>query len=694
MLKIDDIGNDEGLNEIEKSKHDDTIESISDILLLDNISNYDEEIIFKSLISEFYQRNTNPNVLEYILKGVYENISTENSYKWNFFKTYLNDIYNQDVVSNNGFVDLEKQVLAKYFDEIEILEILNPLRDILRKYEDKIDYKQFLDSETYVCLNTKESSVQLYRLSAKAEINSWVNVINAYPKNIVIHDNPIVGRNFSITWENRYSNKPYVIEKKSISEMGSELKETGLVLNKQRLDDTLSAIINISIIYELATIRTEIEEDGFYYNVNKETMTVNYNLHEPLKEEVSDALDIIEELSDYFGSSNRKLATALKWGLVSAFSFARKQIGAEFLPYLFLYGKAGSGKTTIGKIVLYLWSYPSIDNNLEGSSFNTEFRIGEQLMQSSLPLLVNEPAGALKKKNIVEMLKSCVQSMISRSRQQGNKFIKKPAYAPVVFTANHQLPSDDGLVRRFVPIAFTHNEKKDKSSQKDFNKKFNLDNPRKSLLMKLHGLSNYSAHLVCENPDLLKKDWDELGDYFIRKSYEFVGRKAPDWILQYELSNSQEDKEYQEIEEIRSFFLNLINDKFNKKIQLKVYEEEAMHMYSEKKLDEYYATDLAGSGDFDKRVFSVINQHLIPFMTFNQKQNGILYVNFNSLLIKELFDNLEISSASNLRSVAELLGWNYGFVSVNNEKGNRMYVEYDTFLEFLYPNYDVVDKNE
>ena len=81
-------------------------------------------------------------------------------------------------------------------------------------------------------------------------------------------------------------------------------------------------------------------------------------------------------------------------------------------------------------------------------------------------------------------------------------------------------------------------------------------------------------------------------------------------------------------------------------------------------------------------------------MSLNHKQDGDLSVNFNTLLVKELFDNLEISSASNLRSISELLGWEYGHVSVNGEKGTRMYVDFDTFLEFLYPNYEIIDGNE
>lgn len=691
MLKTN-VNEEVEFDEVEKTKHDKTIESISQILSVGNqLTNYDEEIMFKSLISEFYQRNTNPEIVEYILKGVYENISSEDSYQWNYFKIYLMDVFNDETQQNKGFVELEKQVLAKYFKDYEILEIINPLLDVLMDYEDKIDYKLALDSDNYVILNSNKSCVQLYRVSVKSEHDFWTNVINAYPQTIIIHNNPIVGSSFTISWKNKYSKKPYLIEKKSISEMSSELKETGLVLNKQRLDDTLSAIINISMQYELATIRNEIEEDGFYYNVNKDTMTINYDLHKPTKDEVSDALDIIEELSKYFSKSEEKLGTCLKWGLVSAFSFARKQLGAEFLPYLFLYGKANSGKSTIGRIILYIWSYPTIDNSIEGSSFNTEFRIGEHLMQSSFPILVDEPGGALQKKNVVEMLKSSVQSTISRSRQQGNKFVKKPAYASVVFTANHKLPSDDGLVRRFLAIPFTHDEKKDKQSRIRFNKKFKINTPRESPLNKLHGLSNYVAHIILENPTLLKKDWDELGNLFIIEAYKFVDRDIPQWLLKYEKIDFEEDNEHQEIEEIRSYLLELINDKFSKKIQLKVYEEEYPEIYSEKKLDEYYSNDLAGKDDFEKKVFSVINQHLIPFMNLNKKQNGDTYVNFNTLFVKELFDNLEISSASSLRSVSQLLGWEYGFVSENGKKGNRMYVKFESFLEFLYPNYEIID---
>ena len=691
MPKSKDIENEE-LTEVEKSSYDKTIQSISEVLSFDtNISNYDEGIIIKSIVSEFYKRNTNPEVVRYILKGIYNNICSEKSYKWDYFNTSIDAIYCGDEKTNNGFVDIEKNVLAKYYEEYEIIEIINPLLEILRDYEEKKEYKLELNHEDWVILNQRDLSVMIQRIPMSENANiTWTNVINAYPQSIIIHDNPISGvdRNFTISWKNKYTKKPYLLEKKTISEMGSDLKESGWVLNKQRLDDTLSAIISMSEQYELASIRDYIEEDGFYYNDKEGSIISNYELHEPTKEEVHEALDIINDLSDYFDKSKYKLATCIKWGLVAPFSFARKQIGADFLPYLFLYGKSGSGKSTMGKIILYLWSYPNIENNLEGSSFNTEFRIGEQMMKDSFPLVIDESAGVFQRKGNVEMLKSSVQSPISRSKQQGGKFIKKPAYAPVCFTSNSKLPQDDGLLRRFIAIAFTYDERKDKLSQRKFNKKFRVDSPRESILIKLHGLSNFVGYFMKENPELLKRDWDELGNLLIIKAYDFIGESPARWLLRYEELDNEEDNEIREIEEIRNYLLNTINDKYSKKLQVKVYEQETEFMYSEKKLEEYYSSELSGAKDFEKRVFSVINQHLIPFMSLNKKRDGKVYVNFNNLILKELFDELEISSASNLKSLSQLLGWEHGHVSVNGKKSNQMYVKFNDFMDFLYPKHD------
>ena len=50
------------------------------------------------------------------------------------------------------------------------------------------------------------------------------------------------------------------------------------------------------------------------------------------------------------------------------------------------------GKTTMGKVILYIWSIPTPENNIGGSSFDTVARLGAKISQSCDPIVVNEPA--------------------------------------------------------------------------------------------------------------------------------------------------------------------------------------------------------------------------------------------------------------------------------------------------------------
>ena len=107
-------------------------------------------------------------------------------------------------------------------------------------------------------------------------------------------------------------------------------------------------------------------------------------------------------------------------------------------------------------------------------------------------------------------------------------------------------------------------------------------------------------------------------------------------------------------------------------------------------MDDYYDEVLI-TEDFEKKVFSVINQHLIPFMSLGNKRDGNTYVYFNSTFRKELSNNTDVSTNYDLKSIAQLLGWDYGQASVNGVKGVRMYIKFEDFLEFLYPQIKIDD---
>jgi len=102
-------------------------------------------------------------------------------------------------------------------------------------------------------------------------------------------------------------------------------------------------------------------------------------------------------------------------------------------------------------MVLYLWDVPNSDtNDIGGSSFNTEARIGERLKKFTFPIVVNEPQGVFEKPDIVEMIKSSIERTNSRGKFVGRGYKNILSLNPVIYTSNHLLPDDDALIRRLT----------------------------------------------------------------------------------------------------------------------------------------------------------------------------------------------------------------------------------------------------
>ncbi len=71
------------------------------------------------------------------------------------------------------------------------------------------------------------------------------------------------------------------------------------------------------------------------------------------------------------------------------------------------------------------------NNDIGGSGFNTEYRIGDRLQQSTFPILVNEPGTVFENVNTRDMLKTASQQTTSRGKQLGTRYTTIPALAPV-----------------------------------------------------------------------------------------------------------------------------------------------------------------------------------------------------------------------------------------------------------------------
>ena len=646
------------------------------------------DTLLRQIISEMFTQEVDPETCEDIIRPLCENLVNnpdfETMFDWADINTYLNNIYSLEDKPNTG-LDGVSFLLSRNYDEAETTMFNRRLKKALAPYGTKKVYREKTGTNTSIILNQKLEIIQYEWDNGKKGERNLETVINAYPQEVIIHDSPLddIGRTFTIRWVSKTSSRVFETNRKTIKEIEQYLEEAGWVITPRRLKGTLAAVIQISVKYKLAQMHNEIDNPGVYWDkTNEELKIIHLDVDEPSQDEVNEALNVIDLLAPFFKGHETKLSTCLKWGLMSIFDYSIKQIGGTWMPWLYLYGKAGSGKTTLGEIILFIYDIPNEDNNLGGSSFDTVARVGSRVSQFTKPIMVSEPEGALNKPSIVGMLKSAIESTTARGRYQGKAYRTIPSFSAGIITANQGLPSGDALFRRFTSILFSHNEKKAADNKKEFDEIFKINSPKRSILNKLKALGNYFITEIKNNPELLLNDWQETADLLVGRAYLDTGHDMPSWILDWHKTETLDDLDEEEIEEIRLFLIEKIN-RATQKVQ--VWSEETGRPLNQQDLD----TDFKTNDDFNDRVWSVLNEKLIPWLDLHRGRDGTINVVCSSGIKKEL---KQITSSSyNLQSISELLGWEYKPILINGKTKRMMIVNYHDFLDFLYPKLDEYD---
>ena len=419
----------------------------------------------------------------------------------------------------------------------------------------------------------------------------------------------------------------------------------------------------------------------FLVRAGVENLTiVDFELKPVNIDKLNIALDLIEDLEQFFKGQEAKLATTLKHAMIAPFGFAKKQMGLpleNLIPYMFHFGKGGSGKTTIARIGAYFYGEPDSETDIGGSEFDTVPRIGAQISKSTFGLIVNEPAGVFNSRSCVETLKTCVERTNARRRYEGRNLATILALSTVSFTSNSALPNIEGLTRRFVQLMYSHSEKKSEDEKKVFMEHYMMDSPNICLFHRLKYLADFVVNEINEDIGLLRLPWQDLSNALIMRAYADCERNCPDWLLEFVQSITLEDLDDEEIERLRMFFIDEIN-RHNKNI--KVYSAEDGYPVRQ---SDYFTDSVKNSNDFYERVFNIINERLIPYMVLHHSREGKDYVCFTSGLKKALNDADEI--CYDLKGIAELLGWQYKPVRLD-KLTKVMIVSFDKFLTFLYPN--------
>lgn len=646
------------------------------------------DTLLRQIISEMFTQEVDPETCEDIIRPLCENLVNnpdfETMFDWADINTYLNNIYSLEDKPNTG-LDGVSFLLSRNYDEAETTMFNRRLKKALAPYGTKKVYREKTGTNTSIILNQKLEIIQYEWDNGKKGERNLETVINAYPQEVIIHDSPLddIGRTFTIRWVSKTSSRVFETNRKTIKEIEQYLEEAGWVITPRRLKGTLAAVIQIAVKYKLAQMHNEIDNPGIYWDkTNEELKIIHLDVDEPSQDEVEEALNVIDLLAPFFKGHETKLSTCLKWGLMSIFDYSIKQIGGKWMPWLYLYGKAGSGKTTLGEIILFIYDIPNEDNNLGGSSFDTVARVGSRVSQFTKPIMVSEPEGALNKPSIVGMLKTAIESTTARGRYQGKAYRTIPSFSCGIITANQGLPSGDALFRRFTSILFSHNEKKAADNKKEFDEIFKINSPKRSILNKLKALGNYFITEIKSNPELLLNDWQETADLLVGRAYLDTGHDMPSWILDWHKTETLDDLDEEEIEEIRLFLIEKIN-RATQKVQ--VWSEETGRPLNQQDLD----TDFKTNDDFNDRVWSVLNEKLIPWLDLHRGRDGTINVVCSSGIKKEL---KQITSSSyNLQSISELLGWEYKPLKINGKTKRMMIVNYHDFLDFLYPKLDEYD---
>ena len=647
---------------------------------LSKVYNIDYELeLYTSLVSEFYNLGTDDLEVERIVTGLY-NKTSEHTVKLGEIIKLIEDMYLHKINPNSG-VDGIKQIVTKQYDKTLAFEVVEELKTILTPYNTHQNFQIPIKDNTYVVMNfeQKEVAVRTVKFNAKGQdTTDYSRVLTCYPNKMIIHNNPISneGRKFTIIWITKY-NDTFTTDTMLIPEIETYLENHGYVLSNKHLKGLVSALIELGLENEMVDVRNEIETTGFYYNESSNSLDViGFEVKQVTTSELTQSLNLISELANFLKGNEVKLATSLKHGLVAPFGFAKKQLGLplEYLvPYMFHFGRGGSGKTTMARIPLYFYGEPdSNTNDLGGAEFDTVPRFGERVSKFTFTTIINEPAVLFKKRSVKEALKSSIERVNARGKFEGKSYVNILALSCLVFTSNIPLPAEEGTTRRYIQLLYSFDERKTDDEKEEFMDYFKMNSKTDCRFHELKPLGQFALKCIQSDIGLLQLEWNELANTILKRAYTICGMTIPEWLLEME-NVTLEAVDEEKTEDIRSFFLSEINREM-KNIKYTLYDDGSGQMD--------FTDDVKDADAFHSQVFDVINNHRLPYMYLRHLRDGRDYVCFTSNLKTVLNDN--DFECTDVRSLSQQLQWEYKSTRINGQSKKVMRVYFKDFLEFLY----------
>lgn len=230
-------------------------------------------------------------------------------------------------------------------------------------------------------------------------------------------------------------------------------------------------------------------------------------------------------------------------------------------------------------------------------------------------------------------------------------------------------------------LSFSYSQRKSEHEKKMFEEAFHINTPTISQLVNLNVFGRFVAREIISNPGLLLDDWQDTADLIVGRFYESIGCEVPSWLKSWDESENLEDFDDTQREDIRNFFTDVFNQARKK---VRVYDDYGNN--GELTLD---IDGASSSDDFSSVNWGIINNRMVDWAIPHISRRGSKYVCLTQGLRKAISERIDF--CSDLKSIGELLGWDYKNVKLNGT-GKQMkvvQVRFDDFMEFLYPNIEL-----
>ena len=215
-----------------------------------------------------------------------------------------------------------------------------------------------------------------------------------------------------------------------------------------------------------------------------------------------------------------------------------------------------------------------------------------------------------------------------------------------------------------------------------FEDAFHIDTPTISPLVDLQYLGRFALRHLLVNPSKLLDDWKSVADEIIGLFYDEVGEEVPKWLNLWAESESLDDFDDTQREDLRTFFVNEFNN-----ARKRVTVENNMGVVSDGKI---YIDTASTKDDFSSINWGIVNNRMLTWAIPHVSRKGTKYICLTQGLRKSIAS--EVDFCSDLKSIGELLGWEYKNNKFSNGKQMKVIkVKFDEFMEFMYPNIEMED---